>query len=110
MKQNPKQTKTLLKIGDKVKVIAGDQKGFLGNILAISKKQSTLQIDGILPRIKFLKNSQGGESKKVEIPLAIHFSNVMLWDEKGNQVSRIGSQISQGNKKRYFKKSGNILN
>ena len=98
-----------IKVGDKIKVIAGDQKGFLGSVLSIAKKKSTLFIDGISPRIKFAKNPQGGESKRIEIPLAIHFSNVMLWDKDSNQSSRIGFKEVEGTKKRYFKKSGNLL-
>jgi len=101
--------KSPIKVGDKVKVITGNQKGFLGTVLSIANKKSTLLIDGILPRIKFLKNQQGGEPKKIEIPLAIHVSNVMLWDKESNQISRIGFKESEGTKKRYFKKSGNIL-
>jgi large subunit ribosomal protein L24 len=104
-----KPQKTYLRVGDKVKVITGDQKGFLGNILSIAKKESTLIVEGITPRIRYMRNSQGGESKKVELPISIHISNVMLWDKDSNQISRIGYKIIEGKKKRYFKKSKALL-
>jgi large subunit ribosomal protein L24 len=100
-----KKTKHHIKIGDKVKVIAGNQKGFIGTISTLIKKKSVIILDGILPRIKFLKNNQSTEGKKKEIPIFIHSSNVMLWDVGNNQSSRIGYQLIDGKKKRYFKKS-----
>jgi len=98
-----------IKIGDKVKVIAGDQKGFIGIIKTVLFKKSTVFIEGLLPRIKYIKNSQGGEPKKVEIPKNIHISNIMLWDNKANTSSRIGYKFIDNIKKRYFKKSGNLV-
>ena len=109
MKTEKKVSKNHIKIGDKIKVIAGDQQGFLGNVLSISKKDSSVILDGLLPRVRFMKNSQGGDPKKVEIPLSIHVSNVMLWDKEANKADRIGMKEIDGQKKRYFKKSGHIL-
>ena len=86
-----KKTKHHIKIGDKVKVIAGNQKGFIGTISTLIKKKSVIILDGILPRIKFLKNNQSTEGKKKEIPIFIHSSNVMLWDV-GNNLRNILTQ------------------
>lgn len=101
-----------IKVGDRVKVIAGNQKGILGNVLSIFQKKSMVIIDGVLPRIKYVKNSQGQsqEAKKVEIPLSIHISNLMLWDKNASKPSRIGYKIDEGKKTRYFKKSGTLIN
>jgi large subunit ribosomal protein L24 len=104
-----KITKSHIKIGDKVKIISGSQKGFIGKIEKIFRNKSILFIEGLSPRIKYIKNKQGGEPKKVEISLAIHISNVMLWDNQSNLSSRIGYKYLENQKKRYFKKSGNIL-
>jgi large subunit ribosomal protein L24 len=98
-----------VKIGDRVKIITGKNKNIIGNILSISSKNSTVIIDNVLPRIKYSKNPQGGESKKTDIQIPIHISNVMLWDKEKNQTSKIGYKILNGEKKRYFKKSGNFL-
>jgi large subunit ribosomal protein L24 len=114
-----KKIKNHIKKGDQVKIISGEQKGFLGKIEKILTKKSSVILEGILPRIKFVKNSkttnQQQESKKIELPILIHISNVMLWDKEKNQVSRIGYKIENKNitnqkiktkKERYFKKSG----
>jgi large subunit ribosomal protein L24 len=103
------QTQNHVKIGDKVKVISGNQKGIIGTINSIIKKKSIVYIEGILPRLKSLKNPKEGESKKVELQIPIHISNIMLWDKEENLASRIGYKIIGNIKKRYFKKSGNIL-
>lgn len=100
-----------IKVGDRVKVITGNQKGILGEVLSIFKKKSMVVIDGVLPRIKYVKNTQGEsqEAKKVELPFSLHLSNLMLWDKDASQPSRIGYKIHEGKKTRYLKKSGTLL-
>lgn len=100
---------THVKIGDKVKIISGDQKGIIGTITSILMKKSIVYIEGISPRIKTKKNKQNGELQQVELQTPIHFSNVMLWDKDSNNSSRIGYKIIENQKKRYFKKSGNLV-
>jgi large subunit ribosomal protein L24 len=104
-----KNLKTHIKIGDKVKVITGNQKGFIGKILTILPKKELVIIEGILPLVKYIKNPQGGDSTKKELPIFIHVSNVMLWDKEINLASKIGYKIIANEKKRYFKKSGNLV-
>lgn len=117
--------KSHIRKGDLVKVISGGQKGFLGKILTVLNKKSSVIVEGIQPRIKYLKNKQKTqqqeEAKKIELPILIHISNVMLWDSEKNQISRIGYKKIDSNtlssvnskpflsKKRYFKKSGNLI-
>jgi large subunit ribosomal protein L24 len=103
------KVKSHVKIGDKIKIISGDQKGFIGTITSIFRKKSTATIEGVLPRIKYIKNKEGGESIKTELPILIHLSNLMLWDSVANLTSKIGYKIISNEKIRYFKKSGNIL-
>ena len=98
-----------IKIGDRVKIITGDHKGEIGTISSISFKNSVLFIEEILPRIKYLKNPQGGDSKKVELQIPIHISNVMLWDSESKIPSKIGYKLVENKKCRYFKKSGKII-
>ena len=98
-----------IKIGDKVKVIAGNQKGVIGNISAIDKEKLLVNLDSVNPRIKQAKNREGSESKKIEVPIGIHSSNIMLWDNITNKAGRIGYKIVNSEKKRYFKKSGNLI-
>ena len=103
------QVKKHIKVGDKIKVISGSNKGVIGNVLSILEKNSIVTIEGISPRIKYLKTNQNEEAKKVELAIGIHISNVMLWDKENNKSGRIGYKIVDGKKVRYFKKSGNII-
>lgn len=98
-----------VKVGDKIKIIAGNQKGLVGTINSLVTKKSLAIINGILPRIKYKKQNQGAEAQKIEIQLPIHVSNLMLWDEKNNKAGRVGYKLIENIKKRYFKKSGNSL-
>lgn len=121
-----KSTKNHVKIGDRVKVISGYHKGFLGNISSIIKKKSLVIIEGIEPRIKYIAKRSSEDTTSKQIPQFIHISNVMLWDKTQNLPSRIGyklipatlnsssSSISLTKKQtlkkvRYFKKSGTII-
>ncbi len=104
-----KQIRNHLKIGDKVKVLTGNNKGFIGKVGSVNSKDSTITIEGIIPRIKYIKDRQSGETKKLELQIAIHSSNVMIWDNVSNSASRIGYKIVEGKKVRYFKKSGNLV-
>lgn len=98
-----------VKIGDKVKVISGNQKGIIGTINSILLKKSIVYIEGISPRLKTKKTPKEGEAQKIELQIPIHISNVMLWDKDANLASRIGYKFVENKKKRYFKKSGNFL-
>ena len=98
-----------VKIGDRIKIITGNQKGIIGNISSINTKKELLTIDTVLPRIKFVKNREGGESKKMELQIPIHISNVMLWDSESKIPSKIGYKLVENKKYRYFKKSGKII-
>lgn len=68
-----------------------------------------MTIEGTLPRVKYVKSNQGGEATKKEIPILFHISNVMLWDKDANVASKIGYKEVENQKKRYFKKSGNLV-
>ena len=104
-----KNSKFHIKVGDFVQVIAGNQKGFVGTVNSILKKKSIVFIDGIVPRIKYSKNPQGGEQKKSELQIPIHISNVMLWDKENNSASRITYKTVDGKKQRHFVKSGKTV-
>lgn len=71
-----------IKVGDKVKVITGSNKGKEGKILTILKAQNRVIIEGINLVKKHIKpngqNEQGG-IREVEAP--IHISNVKKVEE-----------------------------
>jgi large subunit ribosomal protein L24 len=66
-----------VKVGDKIKVIAGQEKGKIGLVKSLNTKTSKVIIEGINIKIKHLKPKRAGESgqiQKLEFP--IHSSNV----------------------------------
>nr|QWK42157.1 ribosomal protein L24 [Pseudochorda nagaii] len=74
--------KVHVKIGEKVTVISGKEKGKVGLVKKILKQQNKLIIEGINIRVKHVKPSrpeQNGEIKRIEFP--IHSSNVSLYQE-----------------------------
>jgi len=96
-----------LKIGDKVKILAGEQKGKIGTISAffqkVKKKNKSqikektfekeryVYIKEIPTRLKYIKaqpgmNEKQGELQKKEIPVAIHISNITLWLPNNSNV------------------------
>lgn len=98
-----------IKLGDRVQVISGSQKGIIGTITSIQNKKETVTVDTLPARTKMTRAREMEEAKKVELPMFINWSNVMLWDQQANGASRIGYKQVNGKKQRYFKKSGNLV-
>jgi large subunit ribosomal protein L24 len=99
-----------VKTGDKVMVITGKDKGKTGVILASFPKKSRVLVEGVNIVKKHSKpsqmNPQGGIINQ-EAP--IHVSNVMPIDPKTGEPTRVGVKVENGNKVRYAKKSGEVL-
>jgi large subunit ribosomal protein L24 len=104
------QPKLHIKKGDTVKVLAGDAKGQQGKVLSLAVEKRKALIEGVNLVTKHTKpnaaSPQGGMVKK---EAAIHISNLMLVDAKG-QASRTGRKLDDKDKLvRYSKKSGEVI-
>ncbi|MBW6497359.1 MAG: 50S ribosomal protein L24 [Bacteroidales bacterium] len=104
------QAKLHIKKGDSVKIIAGNEKGSEGKVLAVYPEKLRALVEGVNMVSKHTKpnaaNPQGGIVKK-EAP--IHLSNLMLIDGKGN-ATRIGRKRDEkGKLVRYSKKTGEVI-
>ncbi len=97
-----------IKTGDTVKVISGHYKGTVGEVKAVNPKTNKIIVDGVNMIKKALKPSQENpEGGIIEREAGIDASNVMLYDKKAKQASRVGIKIDdKGNKTRYYQKSG----
>ena len=94
-----------LKVGDKVIVIAGSNKGKEGSIKKVLVKENKVIVEGV-NIIKKHKKSNGNETGGIlEIEAPIHASNVMLIDPKTKKPTRIGHSIDKNKKIRISKKS-----
>ncbi|MDL1967226.1 MAG: 50S ribosomal protein L24 [Deltaproteobacteria bacterium] len=103
--------KCLIKKNDKVKIIAGKDKGKIGSVLKVIRKNSQVLVENI-NMVKHhvkpnAKNKQGGIVEK-EAP--IRSSNVMLMCSKCMSSVRIKIQILEdGKKTRICGKCGEII-
>jgi large subunit ribosomal protein L24 len=97
--------------GDTVQVIAGRDRGKVGEILAVNPKKSQVIVQGVNIRTKHVKPQQEGESGQIVTQEApIHSSNVMLYSEKEKVASRIAYTFNKdGRKVRMLKKTGEII-
>ncbi len=107
----PERYKMHVKTGDTVQVIAGKDKGKVGEIVQTLPKRSAVIVKGVNIKTKHVKPQQEGESGRiVTMEAPIHSSNVMLYSTKQNVASRICYTFNeQGRKVRMLKKTGEII-
>jgi large subunit ribosomal protein L24 len=100
-----------VKKGDTVQVIAGSDKGKVGEIVRTFPKTSKVIVQGVNIKTKHIKPSQEGEQGRIEtFEFPIHSSNVMLYSEKQKVASRICYTFTEdGRKVRMLKKTGEII-
>ena len=98
-----------IKKGDKVIVIAGKDKGKVGEVIKAMPKEDRVIVEGINIQTKHQKQTRTApaEIKHQEGP--IHVSNVMLYDENAKAGTRVGYKMDGDKKVRVAKKSGNII-
>jgi len=79
---------------DMVMVIAGNARGKSGKVLKVYPDSHRIIVEGVNIIKRHTrpnqKNPQGGI---VQREAAIHVSNVMLFDPKTNEITRVGTQI-----------------
>lgn len=110
-KKNPATYKMHVKKGDTVQVIAGKEKGKIGEIIKAIPKHSQVIVKGVNIRTKHVKPQQEGESGRIEtFEAPIHSSNVMLYSTKNEVASRVCYTFTEdGRKVRMLKKTGEII-
>lgn len=99
-----------IKTGDKVQVIAGKDKGKVGQVLSVFPKENRVIVEGVNVQVKHKKprgmNQPGG---KVESEGKIHASNVLLYDEKAGRGVRTHKEMRNDKKVRVSAKTGEVL-
>ncbi len=97
-----------LKVGDKVRVIAGSSKGKEGKITKTLRKEDRVIVEGV-NIVKKHKKGNGQETGGIlEVEAPIHVSNVMLIDPKTKKPTRIGYKLDEKtNKKERISKKSN---
>ena len=100
-----------IKKGDTVKVLAGNDKGQQGKVLAVDREKLRAKVEGLNMVSKHTKpNAKNPQGGIIKMEAGIHISNLMVVDSKGN-ASRIGSKLDEKTNKsvRYSKKSGEVI-
>lgn len=98
-----------IKKDDTVVVITGKDKGKIGTVLRTIPKKNQVVVEGVNVQTKHAKATRTtpAEIKHIEGP--INVSNVMFYDKKTKQASRIGHKFVDGKKVRVAKKTGNVI-
>ena len=98
------------KTGDKVVVIAGNDKGKEGKISHVLRAENRVVVEGVNVVKKHVKPNGQAAGSIVEVEAPIHASNVMIIDPKTKKPTRIGHSVNKDGKKiRVAKKSNSSL-
>lgn len=96
-----------IKKGDKVMVIAGKDKGIIGDVLAVYPDKNQVVVEGVHVLKKHVKPSQANpEGGILSQEAPIDASNVMIYDTKAKKAGRVGYAMEKDEKVRINKKTG----
>ncbi len=97
--------------GDIVQVIAGDDKGKTGRVLAVDEEKHRIVVEKVnLVKRHTKARRQGQQGGILEKESPIHLSNVMLYDPKAKRGTRVRVQIRpDGARERISVASGEPL-
>ncbi|MBR2274360.1 MAG: 50S ribosomal protein L24 [Alphaproteobacteria bacterium] len=101
-------SKMKIKKGDKVIVIAGDDKGKTGEVLKAMPKEGKVIVQGVNLVKKHTKPSQTSAGGIVTKEAAIQVSNVAIVTADG-KASKVGYKVVDGLKKRVARKTGEVI-
>ncbi|NLY87461.1 MAG: 50S ribosomal protein L24 [Clostridiales bacterium] len=94
---------------DTVVVIAGKDKGTVGTVLRTIPKKNQVVVEGVNVQTKHAKATRTTPSEIKHIEGPIDASNVMFYDKKTKQATRIGHDFVDGKKVRVSKKTGKTI-
>jgi len=95
-----------LKVGDKIKVLLGKDKGRDGEIEKILPRKGKVVVPGVNIYKRHMKGSQGQKGGIYEIPRPMIYSKVALVCPKCKKATRVGFRVTGDSKLRVCKKCG----
>lgn len=95
--------------GDKVKVIAGKDKGKVSNVTEVKLTNNKIIVEAVNIVKKHLKGRGKVKSDIIELTKPINVSNVLLVCPKCNKPTRVGYIMVDSKKYRNCKKCKEIL-
>jgi len=82
-----------IKKGDKIKILAGKDKGKIGKVLQVFESANRASVEGLNLLIKHLRpRKQGEKGQRIEFPAPINLSNVILVCSKCDKSTRVAYQ------------------
>jgi large subunit ribosomal protein L24 len=102
--------KLKIRKGDQVKIVAGKNKGRVGDVIKVFPLDNKVIVSGVNLAKKHTKPSQTSEGGIIQKELPIHVSNVSHIDPKTGEITKIGYKtLEDGKKVRFARKSGEII-
>lgn len=99
-----------IKKGDRVVLLAGKDKGKLGEVLRVMPKEKRVLVSGVNMIRRHTRPSQTGPGGIEEREASVHVSNVAHIDPKDDKPTRVGFKLIEGGRKvRYAKRSGEVI-
>ncbi len=96
--------------GDRVMVIAGRDKGKVGEVLKVMPKENRAIVKGVNIVKRHQRPTQAQAGGIVEKEAPVHLSNLAHVDPKDNKPTRVGFKVlDDGRKVRYAKRSGEVI-
>lgn len=110
-KDKKEEHKINLKKDDKVKVIAGKDKGKIGKVIRVIRKNNRVLVENVNIMKRHSKpTSQNKQGGIIESEAPIHYSNIMLMCNKCMAPVRIKMQrLEDGEKMRVCRKCDEII-
>jgi large subunit ribosomal protein L24 len=97
------------KVGDKVLVTAGKDKGKTSEITAVLPQANKVVVKDANMYTRHVKPVQGRSGEKVRKERALDTAKIAIINDKGNP-DRIGFRVAKdGSKDRIFKKTGKVV-
>jgi large subunit ribosomal protein L24 len=97
------------RVGDKVKVTGGKDKGKTALIKAVNVEAGTVVVEGVNQYTKNIKPMMGQPGQRVVKERPMNQAKIAIINDKG-EVDRIGYQVAKdGQKVRIFRKTGKVV-
>jgi len=101
--------KVKIKKGDRVIVIAGDDRGKEGEVLQVFPEKNKAIVEEVNVVKKHKKPTQDSPGGIIDMAAPINISNLMLIDPKSGSPTRRGRKVVDGKSVRFSKKSGETI-
>ncbi len=96
--------------GDRVVVLAGRDKGRVGEVLGIKPKENRALVRGVNMVKRHQRQTASQEAGIVSKEAPIQLSNIAIADPKDDKPTRVGfKMLDDGRKVRFSKRSGDLI-